>query len=138
MNNKNIKIVDIILNKDISISDCNGRKIKLYDKNNCFQEIEIKSIEELMPFLNTQKTYSFRGQSCKDWKLKTTIERFFENRKIIISKKDIEKKILEKYFSESSIFSKELGYDPKTQNKLDALADIQHYGGPTRRFCCKK
>jgi hypothetical protein len=25
-----------------------------------------------------------------------------------------------------------LGYDPKSQTPLDALADIQHYGGPTR------
>jgi hypothetical protein len=45
---------------------------------------------------------------------------------------NIEEEILRRYRSEFSVFSNELGYDPRTQNTLDALSDIQHFGGPTR------
>lgn len=110
----------------------NGKQELLYDNNSCFQIVRVNSIEDIIPFTTTDIAYSYRGQSNHEWPLKTSIERFFENRKLLIGKTEIENKILQKYRTEFSIFSQELGYDPNSQKPLDALADIQHYGGPTR------
>ncbi len=109
-----------------------GKEEMLYDSSDSFQEIVIKSIDDLLPFTTTDISYSYRGQSNSEWGLKTTFERFLEERKVTIDKFRIEEKILKKYQSQASIFSHQLGYDPLSQDALDALADIQHHGGPTR------
>lgn len=128
-----IQIVDI--SSQENFQNCfyyQGKQEFLYDNHNCFQVVRVNSIEDITAFTTTDIAYSYRGQANHEWPLKTSIERFFENRNLSISKTEIENKIFQKYRAEFSIFSKELGYDPNTQKPLDALSDIQHYGGPTR------
>lgn len=111
-----------------------GKEVELFTDENALQEIVLKSIDNLKHFLSlSHKTYSYRGQSNYDWNLQTSFERFLNNKTCRIAKTNIEQKIVKQYRSESSVFTNELGYDPHSQNELlDTLADIQHYGGPTR------
>lgn len=110
----------------------NCKEESLYDKDKIVNEIIIESIDDILPFTTTNIEYSYRGQASSEWPLKSSIERFFEERNARLNRAEIEKRILLKYRSEFSTFSNVFGYDPNTQNTLDALADIQHYGGPTR------
>lgn len=109
-----------------------GKPLTLFTGQNALQEIRLQSCDDLQYFSSLDIKYSYRGQSNCEWPLQTTFERFLKGKVCRISKECIERKILERYRSEFSVFSNELGYDPRTQNTLDALADIQHYGGPTR------
>ncbi len=109
-----------------------GQSLTLFTGKNALQEIRLQSTDDLRYFSCLDKEYSYRGQSNCAWPLQTTFERFLSGKVCRIPKERIEQKILEQYRSEFSVFSNELGYDPRTQNTLDALADIQHYGGPTR------
>lgn len=109
-------------------------KIQMYDSEKLINQIKINSVEDIIPFINSEFSdmFCYRGQQCSEWKLKSTIERLFEIRKRAISKRSIEEKILRIYRSDFSVFSTALGYDPNMQSVEDAFADIQHYGGPTR------
>jgi hypothetical protein len=109
-----------------------GKEESLFDRDKIINQIVIESVEDILPFITTDIKYSFRGQASSEWPLKTSIERFFNDRNIISNHAHFEEVILAKYRSEFSTFSNILGYDPNTQSTLDALADIQHYGGPTR------
>ncbi len=63
-----------------------GENISLFNTEDKFQEIVINSINDLHYFLSIpHNTYSFRGQSNYEWGLKTSFERFLENKDIKIS-----------------------------------------------------
>jgi len=133
--NKNYQIVDFISLVDGRIPESvvyNGKNLQLFTKEKMLNEIVIESINDILPFTTTDIAYSYRGQANSNWELRTSIERFFDGRDLNIHKSAIENKILQKYRSEFSTFSNVLGYDPNIQSRLDALADIQHHGGPTR------
>lgn len=132
---KNYQIVDFVSLMEGRIPESviyNGKNLQLFTKEKMLNEIVIESINDILPFTTTDIAYSYRGQANSNWKLRTSIERFFDGRDLKIHKSAIENKILQKYRSEFSTFSNILGYDPNTQNTLNALADIQHLGGPTR------
>lgn len=109
-----------------------GKPLALFTGDQRIQQITIKKLEEINPFLHSDIKYSYRGQADKSWPLKTTLERLLVNKNPSISSSVMERKILDNYKSCFSIFASELGYDPRSQTNIDALSDIQHYGGPTR------
>lgn len=109
-----------------------GKTLMLFTGEQCMQQVTIQNIRQISIFSHTDIAYSYRGQTNASWPLQTTFERFVANKKGHIANSVIENNILARYRSEFSVFSNELGYDPLTQTPLDALADIQHYGGPTR------
>jgi hypothetical protein len=109
-----------------------GKKLLLYTGEQSIQQVTISNLREISAFSHTDIRYSYRGQSDASWPLKTTFERFAITKKANIANSVVEQNILARYKSEFSIFTNELGYDPRTQAPLDALSDIQHYGGPTR------
>jgi hypothetical protein len=109
-----------------------GKEESLFDREKIINQIIIESVDDILPFITTDIKYSFRGQSSSEWSLKSSIERFYNDRDIVSNHSHFENAILAKYRTEFSTFSNVLGYDPNAQSTLDALADIQHYGGPTR------
>lgn len=81
----------------------------------------------------------FRGQSCSDWGLRTSLDRSFDtNQKIILSakgktrtfaKKDHERYLIKSFQKNANMYLKFL---PPDKKKLEWLAIMQHYGAPTR------
>ena len=96
-----------------------NKQIELYCKQDAIQEIIIDSITNLKEFYNIEELYSFRGQSNSSWNLTTTLERSLIQDINLTSQ---EEKITQIYMK---------GMDKKSI-KLDDIANIQHYGWPTR------
>ena len=96
------------------------------------RQVVIRSARDMSIFSHIDSGYSYRGQSDESWPMATTLERFAAQKTANIATSVFEDKILAQYQSGFSIFAGELGYDPRHQDPIDALSDIQHYGGPTR------
>lgn len=95
-----------------------------------FCEYEVKSWDDARKLLVHLSDWVFRGQSNKDWKLQTTLERAS-----IVNNADIraiplfEKKIIERFQRRALYY---LDKVPETSNLLEWISLIQHHGGPTR------
>lgn len=109
-----------------------GKPVEMFQGEDALQEIVINNIKDLTPFILNQQSFSYRGQADKNWPLQSTFERFVQASKPRLSNEIVEERVFKKFISESSVFSKQLGYDTHLQSNIDAWADIQHYGGPTR------
>lgn len=95
-----------------------------------FCEYEIKSWDDARKLLAHLNDWVFRGQSNKDWKLQTTLERAsLVNNADKRAITNFEKKIIEKFKRRALFYLDKL---PESTNTLEWISLIQHHGGPTR------
>ena len=98
-----------------------------YNSKYVYNEFLITSISDLLNFRQFGGgCWVFRGQSDKNWKLTTSLERAVVKRRSDIN---VEKEIIEKFQRTANIY---VNNPPERSNKLAWLSLIQHYGGPTR------
>lgn len=95
-----------------------GKKIYLYEDQESLQSITINSLDDLKIFYSVEELYSFRGQSVSDWKLSSTLERY-SGEVCPLELENIVNNTYKEQMKRKSI-------------NLDDIADLQHYGAPTR------
>lgn len=89
--------------------------------------VKINSIEELITIINTYpRNFAFRGQSCFDWGLNSSLERTVPNQS---DRRSFEEHSLDQFRSKFKVYSKDVDMPGK---KLSWLSLMQHYGVPTR------
>ena len=92
--------------------------------------IKINNWEEARRIGNSMRRWLFRGQTNKNWALKSSLERAFESRSISIVRTDpIEEMILIEFKSLAHLFTESL---PEDKDIIAWLNLIRHHGGPTR------
>lgn len=95
-----------------------------------FCEYEVKSWSDARKLLAYLSDWVFRGQSNKDWKLQTSLERAsYVNNTFFRSIPIYERKIIERFQRRAMYY---LDRVPDASNLLEWISLIQHHGGPTR------
>ena len=84
---------------------------------------------EVLNFQAQLPGWVFRGQSCSDWNLATSLERSYKRIAPVTTLRQCEKDILVRFKRGAHHF---IANPPDQKNTLEWLALIQHYGGPTR------
>jgi hypothetical protein len=75
-----------------------------------------------------QKLYIFRGQSCADWRIISSFDRFVERFGITEDRRNLEVELLDKFCENCKL----CGVDLKDHNEEKIRALAQHNGLPTR------
>lgn len=93
-----------------------------------FYEKTISSFDEIHNY--QKEKWIYRGQRSSKWPLQTTLERACENYGHSLEKaKDNEKRLLREFQRKYHHYSQ---YIPHSDNTLEWLSLMQHYGAPTR------
>lgn len=96
----------------------NGETLELYTGQEAIREIKIQTIDDIQKIYHFEEINSFRGQSDSTWNLTSSLERNAVN----ATQSELEKMIF-------NIYGK---FTQKDKLTFDDLADMQHYGVPTR------
>ena len=92
--------------------------------------ISVNDWEEARKIGISMRRWLFRGQADKNWTLKSSLERAFENREIPIFRTDpVEEMIMHEFRSLAHLFTKNT---PKEEDTIAWLNLIRHHGGPAR------
>ncbi len=94
------------------------------------EEIEIRSIEELIERLNNLPNhFLYRGHANADWLLQSSLERIIGSKWSIEEARRFEEYSLAQFQSKFHLYDRE---NIKPESKLAWLSIMQHYGVPTR------
>ena len=94
-------------------------------------------LEFLEPLCNKQHTYvgspiQYRGHSCKDWKLDSSLFRIVRGDNISECKVEFyEKEAQQEFVSQAHLLDEKIAYN-NSMNSIAVNVDMQHYSCPTR------